>query len=122
MRNVKRLPVVLLVLLSGVLAAWAANPAKPSQVEPTHTGALEIFSNTGNCTVIVDGGQKIQLSLPSADGSAQGIVSSLAPGRHHIQVKSFFVWHDRYLDVGPGELLEIRVEPHSFSITTRKGC
>jgi hypothetical protein len=124
MRPIFRFParLVLFVIL-GWTAAWAARPAAPAQAEPVHSGRLEIFSHTGNCTVIVDGGQKVTLSLPNADGSAQGIVSSLAPGRHHILVKSFFTWHDGYVDVGSGELLEIHVEPHSFGVTSRKnGC
>lgn len=120
MRTQGLVPVVL--LLATLLGGRPGLAAGPTRVEPARTGDVEILSNTGSCTIILDGGKQVVLSCPRPDGPAQGRFTNVTPGRHHIQVKSFFVWHDSTIDVEAGEVLEIRVEPRSFRITTRDGC
>ena len=119
MRNDPRRLAVLLVLLTGALSARGEG-ATGSEVA---RAMVEIRSQTGLCSVVLNDRQRLDLPLPTPEGPARGNFFALAPGRHRIVVKSFFTWHDRFVDVGPGELLEIQVEPRSFAVTTRKdGC
>jgi hypothetical protein len=109
---------MLLVLMTGVVAARAEDTKSTSGARVM----VEIISQTGLCSVVVDDLHRIDLPLPTMEGPASGTFPALTPGRHRIVVKGFFTWHDRFVDVGPGEVLEIHVEPGSLSLKTRSGC